>query len=215
MAGHEKSDAILILSLILIVMVTMFGQNATRIALGPPKRPGRGWSRRCSRRCSAGADPAATAIWYTVFFWGHMLAVLGFLNYLPYSKHLHVLTSVPNVYFSPLGPKGALAPINLADETLTKYGATDVDDLTWKQLLNGITCTECGRCTAVCPANITGKLLNPKKIMTDIRAAAEGEGENCRDATIRCSATSCSTISSPNRSSGPAPPAWPACRNAR
>jgi Fe-S oxidoreductase len=99
-----------------------------------------------------------------------MLAVLGFLNYLPHSKHLHILSSIPNVYFSPLGPKGALAPVNLADETLTKYGATDVDDLTWKQLLNGMTCTECGRCTSVCPANSTGKLLNPKKIMTDTRA---------------------------------------------
>jgi Fe-S oxidoreductase len=99
-----------------------------------------------------------------------MLTVLGFLNYLPYSKHLHVLTSVPNVYFSDLGPKGVLQPINLADETLTTYGATDVGDLTWKQLLDGYTCTECGRCTASCPANTTGKLLSPKKIIVDIRA---------------------------------------------
>ncbi|HXG00599.1 MAG TPA: (Fe-S)-binding protein, partial [Bacteroidota bacterium] len=110
--------------------------------------------------------------WYYVFFWGHMLAVLGFLNYLPYSKHLHVIASTFNVYFSNLGiePTGALKPINLADETLTKYGATDIEDLTWKQLLNGYTCTECGRCTSVCPANTTGKLLNPKKIIVDVRA---------------------------------------------
>jgi Fe-S oxidoreductase len=105
-----------------------------------------------------------------------MLAVLGFLNYLPSSKHLHVLTSIPNVYFSDLGPKGALKPINLTDETLTKFGATDVEDFTWKQLLNGYTCTECGRCSSVCPANTTGKVLNPKKIMVDLRARTLEKG---------------------------------------
>jgi Fe-S oxidoreductase len=169
-SGHEKLDAIFVLSLILIVMVTMFGQNATRIALGAADTAEARWVSVLFAPWWGGADPAATEIWHTIFFWAHMLAVLGFLNYLPHSKHLHILSSVPNVYFSPLGPKGALAPVNLADETLTKYGATDVDDLTWKQLLNGMTCTECGRCTSVCPANTTGKLLNPKKIMTDTRA---------------------------------------------
>jgi len=163
--GHAKWDAILILSLILLVMVTMFGQNAARIASGA-----RG-DAHCIAAAFAGAFAPGTAQgWFLVFFWGHMLAVLAFLNYLPYSKHLHVLSSIPNVYFSSLGPRGALAPINLADETLTKYGATDIDDFTWKQLLNGYTCTECGRCTSVCPANTTGKLLNPKKVMVDLRA---------------------------------------------
>jgi Fe-S oxidoreductase len=74
------------------------------------------------------------------------------------------------VYFSDLTPKGALQPINLADETLTRYGATDIEDFTWKQLFDGYTCTECGRCTSVCPANTTGKLLSPKKIIVDLRA---------------------------------------------
>jgi len=169
-SGHEKLDAIFVLCLILTVMLTMFGQNATRIASGTAEAVQARWISAMFAPLWAGADPAVTAIWHQIFFWGHMLAVLGFLNYLPHSKHLHILTSVPNVYFSSLGAKGALAPINLADETLTKYGATDVDDLTWKQLLNGMTCTECGRCTSVCPANTTGKLLNPKKVMTDTRA---------------------------------------------
>jgi Fe-S oxidoreductase len=164
-SGHAKWDAILILTLILIVMLTMFGQNAARIASG-----GSGDARFIASRL-AGIVPQESAHgWFLAFFWAHMVAVLGFLNYLPYSKHLHVLTSVPNVYFSSLAPKGALTPINLADETLTKYGATDIEDFTWKQILNGYTCTECGRCTSVCPANTTGKLLNPKKIMTDLRA---------------------------------------------
>ncbi len=164
-AGHAKWDAILILLLILVVMLTMFGQNAARIASGVPAG-----GRFIAVRLAGLFSPESAHAWFLAFFWGHMLAVLGFLNYLPYSKHLHVLTSVPNVYFSSLAPKGALVPINLADETLTKYGATDIEDFTWKQILNGFTCTECGRCTSVCPANTTGKLLNPKKIMVDLRA---------------------------------------------
>jgi Fe-S oxidoreductase len=79
------------------------------------------------------------------------------------------LTSIPNVFFSNLKPRGALKPINLNDETATKYGVTDVEDLTWKQLLDGYTCTECGRCDSVCPANLTGKRLSPRKIMVDTR----------------------------------------------
>lgn len=169
-SGHARLDALVILSLILLVMITMFGQNAMRFLMGA----GAGQEARVVSAWVASLlapmDPGAASAWYHAFFWGHMLVVLGFLNYLPYSKHLHVLTSVPNVYFSNLGPRGALAPINLADETLTKYGATDVDDLTWKQLLDGYTCTECGRCSSVCPANTTGKLLNPKKIIVDVRA---------------------------------------------
>ena len=168
--GHSKWDAILILGLILTVMVTMFGQNATRTILHPSFADGARFISSPLAAMFAGMDAGSVAVWYGIFFWGHMLAVLGFLNYLPYSKHLHVLTSVPNVYFTNLEPRGALKPINLADETATKFGATDVDDLSWKQLFNGYTCTECGRCTASCPANTTGKLLNPRKIFVDIRA---------------------------------------------
>lgn len=166
-AGHSKWDAILILAMILVVMVTMFGQNASRMMM-----PGGqvNEARFVSAALAPLFDGGSADVWYLLFFWGHMLVVLAFLNYLPYSKHLHVLSSVPNVYFSNLGPKGALKPINLADETLTKYGATDMEDFTWKQLLDGYTCTECGRCSSVCPANTTGKLLNPKKIVVDLRA---------------------------------------------
>jgi Fe-S oxidoreductase len=168
--GHAKWDAVLILALILMVMVTMFGQNGSQIALGEGEGSAHRWVSAVVAGLFAGVDPSTVRVWVHLFFWGHMLVVLGFLNYLPHSKHLHVLTSVPNVYFSALGPRGALRPINLADETLTKFGATDVEDFTWKQLLDGFTCTECGRCTSVCPANTTGKLLNPKKIMVDLRA---------------------------------------------
>jgi Fe-S oxidoreductase len=166
-SGHSKWDAILILCMIMMVMVTMFGQNATRIALGEDAA---GSARFVSSALAPMLTADAAAAWYHVFFWAHMILVLGFLNYLPYSKHLHVITSTFNVYFSDLTPKGALQPINLADESLTKYGATDIEDFTWKQLFDGYTCTECGRCTASCPANTTGKMLSPKKIMVDLRA---------------------------------------------
>lgn len=184
-SGHSRWDAVLILAMILVVMVTMFGQNATRIVLGP----GQSSEARVISSMLTGLFSTESARgWLAVFFWGHMLVVLAFLNYLPYSKHLHVLTSTFNVYFSDLTPKGALQPINLADETLTRYGAADVDDLTWKQLFDGYTCTECGRCSSVCPANTTGKLLSPRKIIVDVRArtfekapamiaAAKGNGE--------------------------------------
>lgn len=166
-SGHSKWDAIFVLAMILTVMITMFGQNAAR-TYTYPEFPHH--ARFVSMMFVGMLNSDSAATWYHIFFWGHMLAVLGFLNYLPYSKHLHVISSTFNVYLSNLEPKGVLKTINLADEALTKYGATDVDDLTWKQLLNGYTCTECGRCTAVCPANITGKLLNPKKIIVDVRA---------------------------------------------
>jgi Fe-S oxidoreductase len=168
-SGHAKWDAILILGLILTVMVTMFGQNATRMILGPGAASESRFVSSWMTGIFSAMQAGGVETWHRIFFWGHMIAVLGFLNYLPSSKHLHVLTSVPNVYFSALGPRGALQPINLADETLTKFGATDVPDLTWKQLLNGYTCTECGRCTSACPANTTGKILDPKKVMVDIR----------------------------------------------
>lgn len=169
-SGHSKWDAVLILGMIFVVMVTMFGQNATRMLLGTGHANEARFVSATLAGLFQGVGPETVSFWFQVFFWGHMLVVLGFLNYLPYSKHLHVISSIPNVYFSNLGPKGILNPINLADETLTKYGATDIEDFTWKQLLDGYTCTECGRCTSVCPANTTGKLLNPKKIIVDLRA---------------------------------------------
>jgi len=116
-------------------------------------------------------------VWYSACWWTHILLVLGFLNYLPYSKHLHILASIPNVYLSSLQPRGALAPLNLEEPGAEKFGAKDVDDLTWKQLLDGYACTECGRCTAACPASSTGKMLSPRKIIVDIRRRLQEFGD--------------------------------------
>jgi len=123
-------------------------------------------------------------------WWFHIVGIFAFLNYLPYSKHFHILLAFPNVFYSKLEPKGQLdnmaavkkevelmfdtaadpyaAPAEPQGEP-SRFGAKDVTDLTWKQLMDSYTCTECGRCTDVCPANQTGKLLSPRKIMMDTR----------------------------------------------
>lgn len=165
--AHGSKDAAMILSWIFLIVTSNLLQNGTRIAMGVYEA---GMAYPVSSYLSTffGYDQA-TYLAERVFWWGHIGLVLAFLNYLPYSKHLHVLTSVPNVYFSSLKQKGALTPINLQDETLTKFGAADIEDLTWKQLLDGYTCTECGRCESVCPANLTGKPLSPRKIIVDTR----------------------------------------------
>ncbi len=127
-------------------------------------------------------------------WWLHITGILAFLNYLPYSKHLHILFAFPNAYYTRLLPKGEiknmpavqnevlyamqpeLAPTDVAAPS--KFGAKDVFDLSWRNLLDAYSCTECGRCTAACPANITGKLLSPRKIMMDTRDRVEEVGKN-------------------------------------
>lgn len=126
-------------------------------------------------------------------WWGHWLGVLGFLCYLPYSKHLHILLAFPNTYFSRLTPKGFVpnmpeitkeiklmmdpnAAVPDAPAEPVKFGAKDVFDLSWKNLMDAYSCTECGRCTANCPANLTGKKLSPRKIMMDTRDRLEEVG---------------------------------------
>lgn len=128
-------------------------------------------------------------------WWLHILGIFAFLNYLPYSKHLHILLAFPNAYYGRLEPMGKmenmpaiqnevlyamqpeLAPTAENAEPPKKFGARDVMDLSWKNLLDAYSCTECGRCTAACPANITGKLLSPRKIMMDTRDRAEEVGK--------------------------------------
>jgi heterodisulfide reductase subunit C len=126
-------------------------------------------------------------------WWFHIIGILAFLNYLPYSKHFHILFAFPNTYYSNLEPKGEFTNMQsvtnevkaMLDPSFTppeaeaaRFGAKDVNDLTWVNLMNAYTCTECGRCTSVCPANITGKLLSPRKIMMDTRDRMEEVGKS-------------------------------------
>jgi heterodisulfide reductase subunit C len=133
-------------------------------------------------------------------WWFHIIGILGFLNYLPYSKHFHILLAFPNVWYSKLQPKTEMSEMprvaaevkSMLDPSIPPpappaepapgmppehFGAKDVFDLTWKSLMDAYTCTECGRCTSVCPANLTGKLLSPRKIVMDTRDRLEEVGK--------------------------------------
>ena len=132
-------------------------------------------------------------------WWLHILGILSFLNYLPYSKHLHILLAFPNAYYARLEPEGKMrnmpvirqevlyamqpetaspAPTDGSAPPIHKFGAKDVSDLSWRNLLDAYACTECGRCSAACPANLTGKLLSPRKIMMSTRDRLEEVGKN-------------------------------------
>ena len=127
-------------------------------------------------------------------WWLHILGIFAFLNYLIFSKHLHILLAFPNAYYARLIPKGEIKNMpSVQNEVLyamqpelvpadaappSKFGAKDVFDLSWRNLLDAYSCTECGRCTAACPANITGKKLSPRKIMMDTRDRMEEVGKN-------------------------------------
>ena len=134
-------------------------------------------------------------------WWGHIIMVLIFLNYLPYSKHFHILLAFPNTYYSNLEKKGKFTNLESVTSEVKlmldpsadpyavavdpnvaplRFGVKDVTDLTWKNLLDAYTCTECGRCTSACPANQTGKLLSPRKIMMDTRDRMVEVGNNQR-----------------------------------
>ena len=167
-----KLDATVILVLIILVVVSMFGENISLIAkhnFVPGKFEFRPVSFYLSRLFYS-SKPENAAAFYEIFWWSHIVFVFGFLNYLPYSKHFHVITSIPNTFFSKLKPrKNTLDPIDLEDESMEVFGAADIEQLSWKQVLDGYTCTECGRCTAACPAAAAGKSLSPRKIIVDIR----------------------------------------------
>lgn len=168
----HSGDAIFILSMIAALMVTLLVTAAFDRVVEPrhmmavqpfsaPIAAAFGW-----------VSPGTAGAIATTSWWMHAVLVLVFLNYLPYSKHLHVITSLPNTFFSNTsgpGQVGIMRAMDLEAEGIETFGAADVRDLTWKNLLDGYSCTECGRCTAACPANITGKVLSPRKIVVNTR----------------------------------------------
>ncbi|HTE47567.1 MAG TPA: (Fe-S)-binding protein, partial [Gemmatimonadaceae bacterium] len=166
----EHTDALIILSMIGGLMVTLLLAGACQYlvdpaSIGPEKFISRGLATAIYP-----IDPRPVSL-ALLFLWMHSLLILVFLNYLPYSKHLHVVTSLINVYLSNTsgpGQKGVMRAMDLEAE-VEVFGASDVEHLTWKNLLDGYSCTECGRCTSVCPANLTGKLLSPRKIVINTR----------------------------------------------
>ncbi|MBP6754866.1 MAG: (Fe-S)-binding protein [Bacteroidia bacterium] len=207
MLGWPTKDAnlILIMEIVLVTCIfTMNGTDEVLYSLGTSHYEGSGSfnfaiSQHLGPAIFGGMSESALHILERVGWWGHFLMVLAFLNYLYFSKHLHILLAFPNTYFADLNAKGKFdnlesvtnevklmmdpnadpfaSPAN-PDAVPAKFGASDVQDLNWVQLLNAYTCTECGRCTSSCPANITGKKLSPRKIMMDTRDRLEEVGKN-------------------------------------
>jgi Fe-S oxidoreductase len=171
--GTHQAEAVFILGMIASLMVTLLLMFAFASARQHGNEPGLHPIGMLVGRAFERMSPEAQFAGYAANWWIHALLLLAFLNFLPYSKHLHVLTSLINTFFSNTsgpGPKGAMKPMDLEAEGGEVFGAKDIEQLSWKNLLDGYSCTECGRCTAACPANITGKPLSPRKIVVDTRA---------------------------------------------
>lgn len=198
MKGWATADATYILIIEMILMAALLKMNAVDQLLQ---------SRSADHYVVAGSfpisqyltvlftgfDTSILVIFERVFWWFHILGILFFLNYVPYSKHLHIFLAFPNTWYARLKPAGEFDnmpeitnEVNLmldpskADPTMPppeKFGVNDVTDLNWTSILGAYSCTECGRCTSSCPANITGKKLSPRKVMMDTRDRAEELGK--------------------------------------
>jgi Fe-S oxidoreductase len=163
-----SGQALVILSLIFGLMVTSFLAGAFRLAHDPAVTTGPITAALSHALRNAGVTGDTATALYGVFWWAHVCILFAFLVFIPYSKHLHIITAPFNVYFSSLQPRGALAPI--ADfETAESLGVSKIDEFSWKNVLDTYTCTECGRCDSVCPAANTGKELHPRSIILNLQ----------------------------------------------
>jgi len=209
MTGWPKLDAnlILIAELILVSFIFMmngadevlYRNGASHAANLGDESFGFTISQYIGPALFGGLSTEALHLVERIGWWGHIIMVFSFLNYLPFSKHFHILLAFPNTFYSNLFPKGKFTNMESvtnevklmmdpnadpfaapapAEGEVQRFGAKDVQDLTWKNLLDSYTCTECGRCTAACPANQTGKLLSPRKIMMDTRDRLDEVGKN-------------------------------------
>ena len=199
--GKPNKDAAYILFIEIILMAALLNMNAADQILQ---------SRGADHYINAGSFPISSWLFAPIFnnfsdgalvfieraaWWFHIIGIFAFMNYLPFSKHFHIIMAFPNTFYSNLKAKGELN--NMASVTQevklmldpsaatpqgyeppTSFGVKDVQDLTWKNLMDAYTCTECGRCTSSCPQNITGKLLSPRKIVMDVRDRLEEVGKN-------------------------------------
>lgn len=207
MKERSHKDAAAALTAILLLMVTLLGMNAAYVAhchaVGEPIVGAYPVSQILAGMCNS-MDASTIHVYYRIFWWSHIMLICAFANYLPYSKHFHVFMSVPNTFISRLEPLGKLRNMENvtrevklmmnpdtafaeapADAPIERFGVKDADDVIWNTYFNSLSCTECGRCTSVCPANITGKRLSPRKLMMDLRARMKEKGpllkQNGRD----------------------------------
>jgi heterodisulfide reductase subunit C len=198
MKKRSHRDANISLSLILFLMISLLTMNLGY--LGYSKITGGSTegiypAAKMFLTLFPSLTPDAFGIMYEVSWWSHILLIFIFANYLPYSKHFHVFMSIPNVFLSRLEPLGKLPNMESitrevklmmdpntafaaapADAPVERFGVKDAEDASWKNYFDSLACTECGRCTSVCPANITGKKLSPRKVMMDLRARMKEKG---------------------------------------
>lgn len=199
MTKWPKNDALNILYFEMILMSLFLIMNATDFQFQQMETGN--WISQFIAPWFSGMEENALHIIERSAWWLHIIGILVFLNYLYFSKHLHILLAFPNTYYGSLKPKGEMDNLKAVtnevmlmmdpnadpfaapdpeteEEAPAKFGASDVQDLNWLQLLNAYTCTECGRCTSECPASQTGKKLSPRKIMMDTRDRLEEVGKN-------------------------------------
>ncbi len=178
--GSHLGEADLILALIATIVITLLLWHATRIALGLNEWP-RSWSPASNALSHLFGHQQATRVLERVFVWAHVLTILTFLAYLPRSKHLHIATAAINVWFGRTRSGGRLEPLRFDDDSVPeeelRFGAGTAADLTWKQVLDTYSCTECGRCQDACPAWGTGKTLSPKLVIMGLRDYVLAEEE--------------------------------------
>lgn len=186
--GSHSGEADLILLMIATIVISLLCWHAARIALGLNEWPA-AWS-PVSRLLSHLFDHGQTTrVLERVFVWVHVGTILAFLAYLPYTKHLHIATAAINVWFGRTARRGRLEPLRFepgegeSEEDL-RFGAGSAADLTWKQVLDAFSCTECGRCQDACPANQTGKLLSPKLVIMGLRDQLFDSSDGAREAAL-------------------------------
>lgn len=192
----SKKDANFALSLILLLMISLIGMNVFYLNIHSENPEGIYPVSQLIFVLFQNISEQNSHIFYSISWWSHILLIFFFANYLPYSKHFHVFASIPNVFLSNLDPLGKLPNMSqitsevkamMNPETafanpegdaapIARFGIKDVEDVNWKNYLDSLTCTQCGRCTAVCPANITGKKLSPRKIFIDLRQRMNDKG---------------------------------------
>jgi Fe-S oxidoreductase len=173
--GSHVGEADLILAMIAGIVITLFLWHSSQIALGLNDYPA-SWAPISSSIATVLSGPVVPYL-ERFAVWAHVLIILSFLIYLPYSKHLHIVVAALNVYFGRTRARGRLEPIDFErPEAEVRFGSARVTDMTWKQTLDTMSCTECGRCQDVCPAYATGKALSPKLLIMAIRDQAMAEG---------------------------------------
>jgi Fe-S oxidoreductase len=171
--GSHLEEADFILLMILGIMLTLLALNGAKIALGINEAP-KAWT-PASNVVAQIVEPMSEGtvdFFENVFLWSHLLLIFGFLAYIPYSKHLHIFVSEINVFFTKTKPRGKLEKLDIDLEAAdgdVRLGAGTIEDLSWKQMLDLYSCTECGRCQSVCPAWNTGKPLSPKLLIMNLR----------------------------------------------